>query len=220
MNTAECVQIDSRCRLPEPGQHTASVEAKAGTGWLLHADQCAFEARQAASCLLTPQPGDRVLVYCQAGEAWVLAVLDRELGAEWAIETPGPMRLGPRSGDLSMHARRTVHVRGGEAIDLRTPGLGVRAATARLVSRHASWLCDRCEGRFNVLRLVGRACEGLFERFRRRARVSYREVETLDHACSGEMHYRADANLSLEGGNLLGSAEHLASIDGKQIHLG
>lgn len=225
MKTAECVSIESRKGVPEgaaaaPAQFAARVEQAIAAGWRLRADHGPVLARRAAGCLLRPKAGDRVLVFAERDEAWILSVLDRTGAGERVIETDGPMGLRCRSGNISIHAEKCVEVRGDEAIELRSARLGVRAAVTRLVSKNVTWLCDRCEGRFNVLRLVGRACEGLFDRFRQRARTSIREVETLDRVHSGEIDYRAEANLSLEARNLLSRAEHLARIDGDQIHLG
>ena len=221
MKTAECVPIEvSEAYDNGPEQFAARVEAETAAGWRLRADRGTVQARRAAGCLLRPHAGDRVLVFAERDKAWVLSVLERAGADERIIDTDGPVGLRSRSGNVSIHAGKSVELRGDEAIELRSARFGLRAGVTRLVSRNVTWLCDRCEGKFNVLRLVGRACESLVDSFRRRARTSYREVETLDRVDSGEIDYRAEANLSLEARNLFSRAEHLARIDGDQIHLG
>ncbi len=221
MKTAECMPIDSRVECePGPEQFSAWIGSETASGWWLQAERGPVQARRATGCLLRPQAGDRVLVFAERDEAWILSVLERVGVDERIIDADGPVSLRSRSGNVSIHAGKCVEVRGEEAIELRSARFGLRTGVARLVSRNVSWLCDRCDGSFNALRLVGRAYESLVDSFRRRARTSYREVETLDRVDSGEIDYRAEANLSLEARNLFSRAEHLARIDGEQIHLG
>ncbi|PKL96504.1 MAG: hypothetical protein CVV18_01515 [Gammaproteobacteria bacterium HGW-Gammaproteobacteria-8] len=206
----------------EPRQLVALVTRIDPDGlWLwLCAQNRELQSCRAAGCLLRPEVGDRVLALQSGDEAWVLSVLERDPSRAGLIETDGPLVLRAGRGDVEIGAPGSVHVRASETIGLETAQLIIRAGLARVVTRKLSWLCDLMEGRFSRLRVVGRVVDSILERISLKAGSSFRQVDSLDHARCGRIDYNAEGDLSLNAGNLLGSARGLARIDGKQIHLG
>lgn len=203
-----------------PRQLVASVRRIDQERIRLLSEGRSLEARRAAGCLLRPERGDRVLVLEHGHEAWVLAVLERDRQCVGVIDSEGPLALRAGRGDLELDAPGAVRVRATESIELDSARLGVRAAVAELVTGRLSWLGERFEGRFDRLRLVGRMFEGLLKRLNLRAESSCREIDGLDHTRAGRIDNRAVGDMSLQAGNILGRAEGLARLDGKQIHLG
>lgn len=169
-------------------------------------------ARRAASCLLAPAPGDRVLV-CgpDAGSAWVIAVLERR------ADRPARLVL---DGDAEMDVRGSLRLHADQSLELASD-------TLRLRAREGSALIDRfhCFGRelaaaIGRLRLSGNLLETFVDRITQFARHSLRSVENVDQVRSGVIDYQAEQTLNLRGRQLLATAEELAKIDGGQIHLG
>jgi uncharacterized protein DUF3540 len=82
------------------------------------ADGSTLSMRKAVSCLVTPEPGDRVLTADAGGEVYVLAVLERAPGKEAAllrIETPGEIeftarRIALRAGVVDVLAEAVTMV--------------------------------------------------------------------------------------------------------------
>src|SRR6056297_1458432 len=137
MKTAECMPIDSRVECePGPEQFSAWIGSETASGWWLQAERGPVQARRATGCLLRPQAGDRVLVFAERDEAWILSVLERVGVDERIIDADGPVSLRSRSGNVSIHAGKCVEVRGEEAIELRSARFGLRTGVARLVSRN------------------------------------------------------------------------------------
>jgi len=188
--------------------------------WIVGTKSREYTANQAASCLLRPHAGDRVLAMAHKDEAWILAVLDRETGECSSIETDGALRLCSRTGDVTVEALDSVRLKGHAAVEIDSPRFGMRVGLAELVSSRVQWICDRLEGRFNLARVAGRALERFVERFSSQARTSFREVQTIDQVRSGEIDYRAENNYVFRGRNLLGKGKDLAKIDADQIHMG
>ena len=82
-----------------------------------------IDARQAASCLLAPAIGDRVLVYLDRGEAHILAVLERGSAHTAEISVPGARRLALRST---------------ETLELNAPKVSVVAREVNIFARALS----------------------------------------------------------------------------------
>ncbi|WP_266171051.1 DUF3540 domain-containing protein [Dyella subtropica] len=69
-------------------------------------------ARQATSCLITPQPGDRVLLVCMADEShYVLHVLARKDGCGATLSVPGADSLSIRQRHVDVAATQTIALR-------------------------------------------------------------------------------------------------------------
>lgn len=68
------------------------------------------DARQAASCLLTPQPGDRVLFTKADGDTYVLAVLTRAADACAELAVPGALDTTVRTDQALNILAPAVHV--------------------------------------------------------------------------------------------------------------
>ena len=119
-------------------------------------------ARLGASCLLRPAPGDRVLAWCgEAGERWVLAVLDRSAASQPAVlATPGPLsidapKVGLRADAVHIQARDFItgtHNR--HAVEhVRTEVVHTRVAQVGTDIRRANHVADEVEG--TVLQRAG-----------------------------------------------------------------
>ncbi|MCB9595840.1 MAG: DUF3540 domain-containing protein [Sandaracinaceae bacterium] len=179
-----------------------------------------YRARPAASCLVGPELGDRVLVAVAAtGDAWVLAVLDR------ASEGALPLEV---EGDVVLHASGSVRVEGDEGVELRSRAkvglvarlldvraIDVRAATERLgVTGGVAHVS--LESAKTVIGLVDQT----FERLSTRMKRCYRFIEEIDMTRAHEIDTRADKTIHLRSKNAFVHAEQLVKVEGDQIHLG
>ena len=180
-------------------QSVVSVRSKSGDGVQVAADGgSVFQARRALSCLVDPEPGDRVLVArSRAGaEAYVLAVLEREGDAAVSLVSPRATEL--RSvGPLTIVAPEAT---------IATPVFSLQSAVAHL---HAT----------RVASVLG-AVDVIVDRLVQRAKQVFRVVEELDHLRAGQVDYEAKGTLSLHAENTTMTAEGLVKVDGEQIQLG
>jgi hypothetical protein len=160
-------------------------------------------ARLALSCLVQPACGDRVLLERCAGEAYVLAVLERRSPAPLVIELRRPLTLAV-DGELAL-AAHAVRVRG-EAVE-------IAGGRVRLVATTLSWLAETLE---TAARLVTQVAE----RWSTRARSHDRHVEELELARVGHLDLRAEHLINVTATHTILSSRELAKIDGRQIQVG
>ena len=112
-------------------------------------------AARAPSCLVRPEPGDRVLVWRTGGECIALAVLERRsavaptIGSETGLTLEAPCvsiraeRVHLRAGELLTSAR-AVH----EVSRVSTRSTEVRVAEIGTDIRRAGTACDEVSGTF------------------------------------------------------------------------
>ena len=201
-------------------QELATVERLEGDALLVRAPGGLYRARRAASCLVAPAAGDRVLVLAAtSGEAWVLAVLERaEVGAlplrfdgDVAIETPGAVSVTCDEG-VSLRSRSTVGLVA-RLLDVRA--IDVRAATERLgVTGGAAQVT------FESAKAVIGLVDQTFERLSTRMKRYYRFVEEIEMTRAHEIDTRAEKTIHLRSKNAFVHAEQLVKVEGEQIHLG
>lgn len=89
------------------GLEAARVDATDGSDRAMLHD--GTEARRAASCLLAPERGDRVLLWADGeGHRWVLAVLERHGTGAAEVSIPDRGALAVRGDELHLLARRRM----------------------------------------------------------------------------------------------------------------
>lgn len=223
MQTANITSLTPEpARVDAPPGVVARVVSHEAECWLVRTvDGTQVRARTAASCLLQPRPADRVLLFCTEGHGWILAILERGAPQDGnLIETDGPLEVRSRSGSISFDADTRLVLTGRAGIEMESPSVGVRAGLLKLVARRADWLAGRVDGKFDSLQLVGKLVQSVVDMMRQKSRACYREVESFDQLRSGQMDYRADHTMSLKARNIVGKADDLARVDGKQIHIG
>ena len=173
-----------------------------------------FFCERAASCLLLPTIGDRVLLSAQLpDEIYVLAVLVRhpgtlrqtELGEGVVLEVGQP-------GRLEISATNTLQLRAGD--------IGLLAQSASMLVAKVSLTVREAFIGFTAVRWVGGLLEGTADRVTQWIGASQRTVKGLDQSRSGSSEVNVDQIMSIRGQQVLISAEKLAKIDGDQVHIG
>jgi len=160
-------------------------------------------ARRAASCLLAPRSGDRVLCAEVGDSLYVLAVLERE-GSATEIEVDGDLSLRSRGGSVRLAGRAVALV--GEEIssvakELRLLGdmVTIDAKRVRQVSEYAERIADSVKETFGS---------------------SYRSVAEGEHVQAGNMTWSLRHMLRCHAETAVVTAKKLIKLDGDQIHLG
>lgn len=177
------------CAAPMHG--VATVTALDAASLTVQTAQGALPARQAASCLMVPQVGDRVwLAGDLAHGLYVTAVLERAAAAGCELRLPADSVMSVPAGTLT-----------------------VQAPALRVVAREAI-------GTFGRMKLVGDLMESFFDKVSQFARWSQRVVDGPDQVRSQHIDWRADRTLQLQAEHLVANGSRLVKADGEQIHLG
>jgi len=162
-------------------------------------------AGRAASCLLLPRAGDRVLLATTPEGRYVLAVLERDqtVPAQLVVE-----------GDAQLRARGKLTLSGDEGLALLTER--VLSLASRALDVHA--------GESNVvigkLQTIVGTVDAVLERLSQKVKRAYRFVEEMEHVRAHTLDYAARENVRIHGKNAVVTSEELVKVDAAQIHMG
>lgn len=194
------------------------VDVRGGTCHL-DVDGSGLFAARAASCLLEPVVGDRVLVLVTVEQAWVLAVLEREQSLPATLKLEGDLELNC-GGTMTFFGKTGVEFKSDQCVSIESPRVNVLSRLLEGVLGRLSLNVHSGDASFGSLKLVGRWFDTVVERFSLRSVNSYRETRELDQTRAGQLDFRASQNVSVRGRNILSKSEELTRMDGDQIHLG
>jgi hypothetical protein len=202
----------------ESGLHAGHVLLREGDTCSVTLDGCEVIARRAASCLLRPEPGDRVLLTL-APEPFVLAVLERHGERRAHLSVDGDAVLAT-SGALELSAEDGVAVRSPQSVSLVSPRLDVRAREGSLVFERLTTVAKAALANFDTAGLVARACDVVAERISERAARVFRTVTEYEQLRARHIDHRADESVRLHADTTMVTARGTAKIDGAQVHIG
>ncbi len=201
-------------------QEIGAVIRTSGAAFVIETEDGEISAKRAASCLLSPAPGDMVLVAMAAEQAYVLAVLEREEGAPGRIALDGDLDIDLRRGQLRMRAEEGVTLASSKDVSVVSSGFHVRAITSEIALQSLSFLSTVVRAEVDKARLLAGSLDSVLERLSQRVKRAYRVVEESDHLRAERVDYVAKETMSLHGANTVVTAEELVKLDGEQIHVG
>lgn len=177
-------------------------------------------ARRAASCLLVPCVGDRVLCAVETrGDAFVLAVLERADETRATLEVEGAVTL--RSTEkLSLVGEKGVDVVGGTAVRIASVRVDVNSVETRIASHAVEILGDVVKAELGRAKIVAKSIDGLVERMSQRVKRSFRWVEEIDQVKAKHIDYAAENVAHIRGETTVVTAKDLVKVNGEQIHVG
>lgn len=171
-----------------------------------------LSARQAVSCLLVPQPGDRVWLSGDIDQGiYVLAVLERDNSAPAQLQVPVDTTIAAARGTLTLQAA-TLKLTGAQ--------VAVQADSAVLSAQKVCGVGHEASWSFSRIKVMADLFESFADRVVQFARWSQRTVEGMDQLRSRQIDYRAEQTLQLQAETLVANASKLAKVDGEQIHFG
>jgi hypothetical protein len=172
-------------------------------------------ARRAASCLLAPQLGDRLLI-AFTPEAYVLAVLDRGAGV---VEL---------DGDAVVRASGKLELDGGAGIALTTPAtisftadaLTAVATEGELIFKRLKAVAREATTHFDSIDALATTANVIAERIASRVKRSFRTVEETEQLRARHIDHRAAQTMQLHGETTVVTAEQVVRVDGSQVMIG
>lgn len=177
----------------------------------IHTAEATLRARRAASCLLTPDKGDEVLLAVhETGDAHILAVLEQADASRAMLSAPGDMHIQARS----------VSVEGEAAVSVISPELDVHSVDARIGVGRLHYAGGEVDSDVETLKSkadsMERTARVAVERFGR----VYRFVEGLEQACMGRFRQLVEGKWFVKGKKVTCNADETVNIDADEINLG
>ena len=178
-------------------------------------------AGRAASCLLEPRAGDRVLlVGCRRGGYYILAILTREDGARAALTVDGDLEIRLPTGRLVMAAQEGLELVSPKDTTITSGTVSVNAAGGSVAVGRLSFLGTLLQAEVETVKLLAARFDSVVERVSQRLQRSYRSVEESDQVRARRIDYAAKDTMVLHAREAIVTAEGLVKVDGDQIHLG
>jgi hypothetical protein len=190
-----------------------------GAGASVRVDGSTYSASRAKSCLVAPEPGDRVLLAVTEKEAWILAVLEgTEEATSTTVKVDGELTIA--ADKVKLLAREEASIASSGRFEAVASRIDVRALTGnvaihRLVASAANALFDVAE-----LKTVATTVENVAERIVQKTKRLYRFVEELERVKAERMDVDAGKSLRMHAETSLVTAEKLVKVDGEHIHMG
>ncbi|MBO9356841.1 DUF3540 domain-containing protein [Bordetella petrii] len=206
----------------DPVHLIGAVTRRAEDGsYAVECDGRVWHARQAASCLLTPQSGDQVLISGpDPTRVYLIAVIEQADPRSARLETAGDMVLHSRSGSVSLEGAQSVRLAGRDAVHVETASLRLQAQDAHCVTEKMKYLGAEVTATVGTTRLVGKVYEAVMDRLSFLSRVTFRAAEEVEHVRAGSLDYRADKSARVHASYTMITGENLVKVDAKQIHMG
>jgi hypothetical protein len=189
-------------------------------GLIVEFGSARLPARVALSCLIQPEPGDRVLLVSTREGLWAVALVERGQQRPLSLTVHGGLDITAIDGPLRLTGDIAVEIASPRKVSITAGDLTVYGQTAKLLLDDVLHIGRQIAAHVGRVRLVGELLETLVDRLLGRAKRSYRFVEECEHLRSGHIDYRATETLHVRGRNAFITAKAIAKIDGDQIHMG
>jgi hypothetical protein len=208
-------------RSSSPKQGLGVVLGEQGGLWQLKSDDGAvWLATVARSCLVKPEPGDRVSMLCAGSDCWILHILERVDSSDLKLRFSGDVEIDCPAGSLSMRAAEKLDLGSDRQVSIHGPVIRLSTALAEHFCKAASWVGERLETAFDRVRSVSRRMETVTDQHHQSARISIRKTERMDRVEAGQLDLRSRDAMTLRGEHILARADKLGKIDADQIQLG
>ena len=201
-------------------QKVGLVIATGGDGLCVRIGANEQRALRAASCLVEPEVGDRVLVAEHDQGCHVIAVLDRDDAAPLRVGLRGDLELSAPDGRVTLAAQQGVRVVTPGEAEVAAGSTRVAAMRASFAIGALSYVGEQVEVQLERVKTVARTMESVAERWVQRLERAYRFISKSEQVRAEVLDYSARKAVTVQAENTVISSAELTKIDGGQIHLG
>ncbi|MFH1019069.1 MAG: DUF3540 domain-containing protein [Pseudomonadota bacterium] len=197
------------------------VGGRTGDFFHVHTGGERIMARKAGGCLLVPGINDRVLVFSDQEEHFILSILIRnaESPQENVLLFDGPTRLLVEKGDLALQSQGEIQVAAAARIDLASDEIRVHACKAEACIDQCTFWGRMLRVQVEVIKSAARIVDLVVKRWTMQADNSVRYIKEHDEVQAESARYLTEKTLTMHAKNAVHTAEELVSINGGQINL-
>lgn len=188
-----------------PAQAEGEIVAVQQDGeFIVQVNGCCWRVLRAASCLLQPERGDRVLLHSVNQQLWLLAVLVRAKPQQPAV----------------LHCESDLHLSTRGSISLHSQKFQVRAQQGECDIDEMQYRGTKLSAWVSVSRLFGKQCESVWQSISQFSQRLLRHTEQCEQVRAGQLDVKTEDFTRLHSRNTLISSKSLTKVDAKQIHMG
>lgn len=170
-----------------------TVESE-GRGW---------HCLRAASCVITPQPGDSVLLASVESQVWLLAILERS-----------------NTHQVELSVLGDLHIRSAGQISLSSQALRVDAAQGDCHIRNMKYSGEELSAWVTLSRIVGNRAESVWKIVTQISDNLFRSIRQTEQVRAGQLDIKAENYVRLHGNNMIITSKAITKVDSEQIHMG
>jgi len=197
-----------------------TVKLAEGGAFTVAAESGVVAAKRSFSCLVEPLPRDMVLLFRGASGCYILAILERHGDQHACLSFEGDADLRLKQGRLRVAAQEGIDLVSAKDTALFSPELSINSVQAEVSIQHLSFFGTFLQGQIEKIKLIGQACDSIFERVSQRVKRCYRWVDEIDQLKAGQLNYLVKKLMSLRGKHSVLTAEEDVRIDGDKILMG
>jgi hypothetical protein len=205
---------------PEAETEFGQVLTRSGRSARVMTPSGEWTAEIAASCLISPAPGDRVLVARAGDEAYVLAVLRQQSGGETRLVFDQDVSLSVLKGKLRLLAQEGIELASPRTVDIRAGAMTANADQLHVAFSLLDLVGQSVVAKTKKVRVVAETVDTIAGRIYQRAVNFLRRTDELDRVEAKNMDRRAEQLMHNHSQNAVTTAEHLVKIDAGQVHVG
>lgn len=216
----EALETQEALAAPEAVTEFGTVLTRAGRRTRVSTQSGELWADIAPSCLLSPTPGDRVLIARAGEEAYVLAVLRQSREGEARLVFDQDVSLNVLKGRLRILAQDGVELVSPQELKVNVGSLAANAEHLQIGFSLLNLVGQSIVSKSKKVRFVAETFDTVADRIYQRAVNFLRRTEELDRVEAKNMDRRAEQLLHIHAQNAVTTAEHLVKIDAGQVHVG
>jgi hypothetical protein len=211
--------------LSQPVEHkpailTATVKTVRDDQIELHSIHSVFNARCAFSCLVSPEPGDKVsYLRDEHGKTYVLHVLERN-SKHMSIKLPGNLDIQAKDGDLNLATSRELNMVSAKTCSLTANKISALASQGEFNIRNMRAQGAHLDSTINEINIVAQSITTIAGLLMQRVKNSIRAIEVLEKLDAGEVICNVKKLFSLRSRQTMLTAEQDVKIDGERVHIG
>ena len=198
----------------------ALVRARSGRRVRVSVASAEREASIAAGCVISPAPGDRVLVARSGEETFILSVLEQSRPGEARMVFEEGLSFDVLKGRLRVLAQEGVDLVTPQDLQVHAASVGARAGTVQVGFSLLDLVGKSIATKSDKVRVVAEAVDTVAGRIYQRAVNFFRRTDELDRVEARNIDRRADNLVHVHGDSAVTTAEHLVKIDAGQVHVG
>jgi len=180
-----------------------------------------YETKQAMSCLLEPEPGDRVLISGDSyHDCFILAVLERTQKKQQNINIKGDLNFIVQDGKLSIASKDGLKMASGKDISMISQEINIDSAKGKIGIHKLFFAGSLFQGQIARIKVAAGIFDSIVDRLTQKVKRSFRTIEDSDQVRAGRIDYVARKLLNFRGKYSILTAKKDIRMDGEHIHMG
>jgi len=202
-------------------QEYGVVKTQNRSCFTIKTDSGVWEAKPAASCLLLPQTGDKVLIAAHPSQdAYILAILEREQDCASEIIFENDLTIKSQRGKVSVVSQEDINLISANKLQIVSNETGLHTQKAEIFIDEMSFWGKFLDANVKSIRVLASGFESVIDLLRQKVTRSYRTIEEVEHIKADRYECHAKSLLSLKGKYSTITAKEDVKIDAERIHIG